>query len=159
MGNSPSAVEGNRRVPHKLSKPRTGKPTTAGLLSTDGLARHSSFRYSSPGLAGPPLSYPFSPVPSSTDDPASFPVIEGSHQPVPEPVSRRSSIISQKRLSLFRSKSSQGPQDRPEHHPSRRNSSIGLPKRSRTIDPVSRSNSMAFDLGLGSYYGSAMSDR
>ncbi|KAL1870273.1 hypothetical protein VTK73DRAFT_2722 [Phialemonium thermophilum] len=62
MGNT-SSVEVHRRPTHKLSKPRTGNRTTAGLLSPDGFSNNTG-RLSDPRLNTKAL--PFTPVSSPT---------------------------------------------------------------------------------------------
>ncbi len=161
MGNTLSA-EVHRKGPQKLSKPRTGNPSAAGLSSPDGFV-NSPDSYSFPGLVGH-LSYPLSPATSQTVASVSFEGTVASE----EPVSRRTSVSSaqqqqkqqQKELnrrSLFRSRSTQRP-PQPREHPARRHSSIG-PANRRIGDRGGRESSMTYDPGTSAYHGGTISEK
>ena len=186
MGNSPS-VELQRRAPQKLSKPRVGNPSTAGLLTPNGYVNtSSSHRMSLAGLVRP-LSYPLVPAPSPTattadlhgtvaqqdqakekdhehekehDDNDDHPDLDVD-KPVPvvsvQPLPEETEAPS-RRNSIFRSRSSRR-RPKPRDHPSRRHSSIGPPRSSTPGDRQARANSMTFESSFAAYYGDQVPEK
>jgi len=173
MGNTPSVEL--QRAPQKLSKPRVGNPSTAGLLTPHGYVNTSGGTSRRLSLASfvRPSSYPLAPAPSpaattidlqgavsqpehdhdgeSVVDDKTAPVVPAEPPPeqTPEP-SRRGSI--------FRSRSSYR---RPQHRdrPARRHSSIGPPT-SRTLgERPARANSMTFESSAAAYYGGQVAEK
>ena len=180
MGNSPS-VELPRRAPQKLSKPRVGNPSAAGLLTPNGYVNTSTSRRLS--LVGfiRPLSYPLAPASSPNATTADLPgtaAQQEQQEQEPEPPHDPSPLVDDHstapsvssdpppehaggprgRDSIFRSRSSYR---RPQHRdrPARRHSSIGPPT-SRTLgDRPSRANSMTFESSTVAFYGGQTAEK
>jgi len=166
MGNAPSS-EAQRRAPHKLSKPRTTNPTTAGLFSPHDFANSPS-RFST-SVYGGSVSYPASPALTQSTAPSlgASAVSSGTGSAVSkseEPVSRRASVLSvqgqkeNNRRSLFRSRSSQRTDAQVRERPARRNSSIGFSTPGPSSLPV-RTNSMTFETAIGAHYAGQISEK
>ncbi|KAK0628703.1 hypothetical protein B0T17DRAFT_588749 [Bombardia bombarda] len=150
MGNTQSTTELPRKQSHKLSKPRTGNPTTttaAGLLSPSALSSfsNSTRRFSNARMSSMP------PPPTPESSTASSPALESLGEDFDDSeqgFEARPSVVSvqqteSKRRSLFRSKSSQEPPK------SERRNSVGPV--SRVADKLDRANSMTYESAL-SYY-------
>ena len=159
MGNVPSA-EAPRRAPHKLSKPKTGNFTTAGLLGPNGYSNSAArFSTNSAALPAAPLSsYPSSPVPSPTAPPPSE---QGDGPAADRETDNRAflapaEVKQQRRRSLFRSKSSQGAVERRNQ---RRNTIIGTTTPTTTDNSFPRSNSMTYESMGVSYYGRTFGEK
>ncbi|KAJ9155384.1 Proteophosphoglycan PPG4 [Pleurostoma richardsiae] len=150
MGNVPSheAPRRTSKAPHKLSKPKTGNFTTAGLLSPNGFP-NSSQRFSDSRLSA---SLPFPPPPASS--PIALPHSETGEATVEQKPARRASLApptpaKERRLSLFRSKSSQGEVERRNQ---RRNTVIGT-STPAAEKHIARANSMTCDYRPAHHYG------
>ena len=151
MGNIPSA-EAPRRPPHKLSKPKTGNFTTAGLLGPNGYSNSTARFSTNSGLPAAPLSYPSSPVASPTAPPPSE---QGDTAAIDHESENRTflapaDVKQQRRRSLFRSKSSQGAVERRNQ---RRNTVIGTTTPTTTDHSFPRANSMTYESMTCEYYG------
>lgn len=139
MGNTPSKEPQGRPL-QRLSKPRNASHATAGLLKPNGpstTAQHSS--EPGPGLISIPYSATSTPRVSDDDDET-----DGDAD-----TSKRASFLGtpQRRLSVFRSKSSQ---DANERRRSRRNTIIGPPSFASESPLVARANSVnTHNLGDG----------
>lgn len=146
----PSSIEAQgppRRSTHKLSKPRTGNPATAGLVP-NGFSNSSS-RFSSSRMSSQAL--PLSPVVSSppTREPPPVPLHgpEDTKESSNDKMATGPSVQQQKesrRRSLFRSLSSQRTSTSGQP-PNRRNSSVGPSPRVTVGDKLARANSMTYE--------------
>lgn len=147
MGNAPS-VDAHRRRTHKLSKPRTGNPATAGLLSPNGLS-NSTGHFTSPRASPQPL--PLAPAPSPTTP--IFAAAQDSSGDLETPADQMVMVVTVQQReprswNLFRSLSSQGVSGRSRS----RNSSVGRSS-SRRRDKLGRTQSMTYESSLRSQYG------
>lgn len=133
MGNTPSKEPQGWSL-QRLARPRNAGHATAGLLKPNGpstTAKHSSDP--GPGLISIPYSATSTPRVSDDDDEKDSNADTG----------KRSSFLGppkpQRRLSLFRSKSSQ---DANERRKSRRNTIVGTPNLGLESPLVARANSV-----------------
>lgn len=136
MGNSPSK-EPQGRPPHKLSKTRVVSATTASTLPPSPSHGHPADFLHPHDRSNHLISIPYSEIvcsesPEDNDD-------QDAHENSDKPSSLIPSKV-QRRLSLFRSKSSQ---ETSERRRSRRNTIIGAPSPAPGDSAITRANSVS----------------